>query len=154
MRKPTFIKTTNRALFLAMQADAMEYPGGISALASAMGMNATTLANGLNPDHDSYPPSFTVIVEIIKIAQARRTIFALSGLIGQVPMEFCVDQKSPEEAISLFLKLVSTASTAFGAGSDFAQDGRFDAKERKELEPMLFALMKATAELMQSLRSH
>ena len=154
MRHTRPTKQTYRALFLALQADAKEFPGGIKAIAEAMGVNGNTLSNGINPDHDAPPPSFSAILEIIVLAQAKRSIFAVSQLVGQIPMDFEIADRRPEEAISLFLTLVSTASKAFGAGSDFAQDGRFDARERKELEPMLFALMKATAELMQSLRSH
>ena len=154
MRHTRPTKQTHRALFLALQADSKEYPGGVKAIAEVMGVNGNTLSNGINPDHDAPPPSFSAILEIIVLAQAKRSIFAVSQLVGQIPMDFEIADRRPEEAISLFLTLVSTASKAFGAGSDFAQDGRFDAQERKELEPMLFALMKATAELMQSLRSH
>ena len=150
MRRP--IKQTHRALFLALQADAKEFPGGVRAIALAMGMNGNTLANGINPDHDAPPPSFGVIVEIVVLAQAKRAVFALAQVVGQVPMDFELEQRTPVEAIRLFLSLVSTASTLLGKGSEAAQDGRFDAEERRQLEPMLLSLMQATAELLQSIR--
>ena len=71
--KPS-IKSTHRALFLALQADAKEFPGGISGVAKLIGVNGNTLANGINPDHPTAPPPFATIVEIITLTQARRTV--------------------------------------------------------------------------------
>jgi hypothetical protein len=150
MRRP--IKQTHRALFLALQADAKEYPGGIRAIAEAMGLNGNTLANGINPDHESPPPSFGAILEIIVVAQAKRAVFALAHLVGQVPMDFELEPRDPVEAVRLFLSLVSSASNLLGVGSEAAKDGRFCADERRALEPLLLALMKATGELLQSVR--
>lgn len=148
--RPT--KQTHRALFLALQADAKEYPGGIRALADVMSMNGSTLANGLNPDHEAPPPSFGVILEIVVLAQAKRTVFALAQLVGQMPMDFDMEQRNPAEAVRLFLSLVSSASEVFGTGSEAAKDGRFDAGERRALEPLLLGLMQSSAELLQSIR--
>jgi len=39
-----------------------------------------------------------------------------------------------------------------GKGSEAAKDLRFDAEERRMLEPLLLALMKASAELLQAVR--
>lgn len=150
MRRP--IKQTHRALFLALQADAKEFPGGVRAIAETMGMNGNTLANGINPDHDAPPPSFSAILEIVVLAQAKRTIFALSQIVGQVPMDFELEHRTPAEAVRLFLSLASSASELLGTGSEAAKDGRFDADERRTLEPLLLGLMKATAELLQSIR--
>lgn len=100
MRRP--IKQSHRALFLALQADAKEYPGGVRAIADAMAMNGNTLANGLNPDHDAPPPSFSAILEIIVLAQARRSVFALAHLVRQVPMDFELQARAPRDAVLLF----------------------------------------------------
>ena len=80
MRHARLTKQTHRSLFLAMQADAKEFPGGIRAIAEVMGMNGQTLANGINPDHEAPPPSFAVVLEIVVLAQAKRTVFSLSQL--------------------------------------------------------------------------
>jgi hypothetical protein len=117
-----------------------------------MGINGNTLANGINPDHDAPPPSFAVILEIVVLAQARRTVFVLAQLVGQVPMDFELESREPAEAVRLFLSLMQTVGDVLGKGSDAAKDGRFDADERKMLEPMLLSLMKATGELLQSIR--
>jgi len=150
MRRP--IKQVHRALFLALQADAKEYPGGVRGIAETLGMNGNTLSNGINPDHESPPPSFSVILEIVMLAQARRTVFALAHMVGQVPMDFELEPRDPAVAVHLFLSLVSSASNLFGVGSEAAKDGRFDAAERRALEPMLLGLMKATGELLQAVR--
>ncbi|WP_241120555.1 phage regulatory CII family protein [Achromobacter xylosoxidans] len=152
MRRP--IKQAHRALFLALQADAKEYPGGVRAIAETMGMNGNTLANGINPDHEAPPPSFSVILEIVVVAQAKRAIFALAHLVGQVPMDFELEERPPAEAVRLFMSLVASASSLFGAGSEAAKDGRFDATERRALEPLLLALMKASGELLQAIRGN
>lgn len=150
MRRP--IKQSHRALFLALQADAKEYPGGVRAIAEAMGLNGNTLANGLNPDHDAPPPSFSAILEIIVLAQARRSVFALAHLVGQVPMDFELEARAPGDAVRLFLSLVGSASHALAEGSERARDGHFCADDRRALEPLLLALMKATGELLQAVR--
>lgn len=152
MRHTRPTKQTHRALFLALQADAKEFPGGVRAIAEAMGMNGNTLANGINPDHEAPPPSFSAILEILVLAQAKRTIFALAQLVGQVPMDFELEQRSPAEAVRLFLTLMHTVGDVLGKGSEAAKDGRFDADERRALEPLLLALMKASGELLQSIR--
>ncbi|QFY42967.1 hypothetical protein F6R98_10365 [Candidatus Methylospira mobilis] len=146
-------KQTHRALFLALQADAKEFPGGIRSIAESMGMNGTNLANGLNPDHDALPPSFGVVLEVIMLAQAKRAVFYLTQMVGQVPMDFEVlEPRSPAEAIALFLSLVEKVSAVLGHGSHAAKDGHFDAEERKALEPMLFALMQACGILLQAIK--
>lgn len=146
------VKRTNRALFLCLQADAKEFPGGVKAIAQSLGMNGHTLANGLNPDHDAPPPSFSVVLEIIMLAQARRTVFALAQLVGQMTVDFELEQRSPKEAIELFLSVVTVASQLLGTGSEAAKDGRFCADERRALEPLLLNLMKASGELLQAIR--
>ena len=152
MRKPRHTKEVHRALFLALQADAKGFPGGIRALAEAMGMNGSTLSNGLNPDHEQQPPSLAVVLDVIVMAQARRTMFALCRLTNQAPMDFELEHRSTGEAIRLFLDLVRVCSEMLGRGAEAAKDGCFDAQERLLLEPLLMATMKAAGELLQSLR--
>ncbi len=150
MRRP--IKQTHRALFLALQADAKEYPGGVKAIAETMGINGNTLSNGINPDHEAPPASFSVILEIIVLAQAKRAVFALAQLVDQITMDFELEHRSPAEAVKLFMDLMTSIGVVLSTGSEAAKDGRFDADERKKLEPLLLALMKVTGELLQSIR--
>lgn len=145
-------KHVDRGFFLALQADGKDYPGGIRALAESIGINPTTLANCLNPDHDAQPPSLAVLLEIIKAAQARRAVFALCQMVGQVPMDFELEHRSQAESVRLFLTLMHTVGDVLGKGSDAAKDGRFDADERQMIEPLLLGLMKAAGELLQSFR--
>ncbi|MBS1198137.1 MAG: hypothetical protein H6R18_1922 [Proteobacteria bacterium] len=146
------IKKTNRSLFLAMHADAKDFPGGIRGLAEFLGRNGSTLGNQLNPDHDAAPPSMEVMVDLMKLTNGKRTAFALAQLVGQVPMDMEFAHHQPCDAVRMFMALVHEASQVFGMGSEFASDLRFDADERKRLEPLLLNLMKATAELLQAVR--
>lgn len=152
MRNPRPSKQSDRSLFLALQADAKEFPGGIRALSEIIGINGNTLSNCLNPDHDAPPPSFSVVLEIVKVAQAKRTVFALAQMVGQVPMDFELEHRSPADAMNLFMSLMHSVGEVIGKGSDAAKDGRFDADERRMLEPLLLGLMKSAGELVQSLR--
>lgn len=145
-------KQVDRGFFLSLQADAKDYPGGIRALAESIGINPTTLANSLSPDHEAQPPSLAVLLEIIKAAQARRAVFALCQMVGQVPMDFDLEHRTTAESVRLFLSLMHTVGDLLGAGSEAAKDGRFDAEERQMLEPLLLGLMKAAGELLQSVR--
>ncbi|SFI75163.1 phage regulatory CII family protein [Nitrosomonas sp. Nm34] len=142
-------KQVHRALFLALQADAKNYPGGIRALAEALDLNGSTLANGLNPDHDSAPPTFATIVEIILLAQAKRTMFQLCSLTGQTTMDVDMEgaDLSEEGQVKHFLSLVASASACLNTGSKYLEDGKFDAFERKNLAPLLLALHQVTASL-------
>jgi hypothetical protein len=142
-------KQVHRALFLALQADAKNYPGGIRALAEALDLNGSTLANELNPDHDSAPPTFATIVEIILLAQAKRTTFQICSLTGQTTMDVDMGSAdlSDESQVKHFLSLVAAASACLNTGSEHLQDGKFDASERKELAPLLLELNQVTASL-------
>ena len=153
MRRNRPSKEVHRSLFLALQADAKEFPGGISGIAKSIGMNGKTLANGLNPDHEAPPPSFSVILEIIVLTQAKRSVFAIAQLVNQVTMDLDEpsDSCSEEKQIELFLTLVSSASKVMGDGSEFAKDKNFNASERRELAPLLLSLMQITASLYESI---
>ena len=83
--------------------------------------------------------------------QAKRSIFALCRMVDQVPMNFELEHRSPKEAVNLFLSLVGTVSELLGKGSEAAKDNHFNLSERKMLEPLLLALMKATGEFLQSI---
>lgn len=145
-------KQEHRALFLALQADAKSFPGGIRALAEIMGMNATSLANALNPDHDSQPPAFGRVLEIIKLTQGKRGVFAIAQLVGQAPMDVEFEHRCRHESIRLFLSLIESAGKTLGHGSHAAQDGHFDLDERRALEPLLMCLIQAAAELLTAVR--
>lgn len=144
------VKHMNRSLFLAMQADAKDFPGGIHALAGFMQRNGNTLGNQLNPSHDAAPPSLEVLVELMKLTGGKRTAFAIAQLAGQVTVDMQIDPHDPSEAVQMFMQLVHEASVVFGTGTEFAKDLRFDATERRELVPLLMKLQKATTEMLQA----
>jgi len=145
-------KQKNRALFLAMQADAKDFPGGIRAVAEFMGRNGNTLGNQLNPEHEAAPPSLEVFVELIKLTHGTRSAFAVAQLVDQVLMDVSTEDRNPAESVQMFMRLVHEASELFAKGTEFAKDLKFDATERKEMEPLLMALLKATVELLKTTR--
>lgn len=128
-------KQTHRALFLALQSGAKKYPGGIRALAEVLSLNGSTLANGLNPDHDCPPPTFATIIEIISLAQCREAVYYINQLIGCVPVDSeSSGNEATHQSISTgFLTLTAKASEVIGKGSQALKDGRVDAQERKEM---------------------
>lgn len=146
------IKQTHRALFLALQADAKQFPGGIKGLAEIIGCNGNTLANCMNPDHDAPPPSFSNVVEVVELAQARRMVFVLAQMVGQVPIDMEVEPRSPREAMSMFMLLLNEISQVIGTGSEAARDGIFDTEERKSMEPLLNAVIKSAFEFKTAIR--
>jgi tellurite resistance protein len=72
--------------------------------------------------------------------------------VGQVPVDMEFEHRQASESIRLFLELTRKASSVLGAGALAAEDGRFDAHERKELDDLLAELMQAATELRASLR--
>jgi hypothetical protein len=147
------MKITHRALFLALQADAKKYPGGIRALGEALGLNGCTLANGLNPDHDCPPPTFSTVVEIILLAQGKQSIFQLCQLVNQAPVDIEMDDDQSEAGqIEQFLALVSATSDCLSRGSNHIKDGRFDQIEKREIAPLLLALIQVAAKLYSSVK--
>lgn len=145
-------KQEHRSLFLALQADAKKYPGGISALAKVLGKSKEGLANSIDPNHETQPPSFATVAHIIDLTQEKRALFELCQLVGMVPMDLNLDSDIDEACqIRTFLSLVSSASHFMNKGSDAARDNRFDAAEKKELAPLLLHLMQITAQLYRSL---
>ena len=118
-------------------------------------MNPKTLAGQLNPTHHDQYPSLPVVLEIINVVQAKRTVMAINSMVGQIPIDF--DRLNLEHdnklVVGMFLSLVHEASNAMSEGSHFAKDGYFDSEERQKLEPLLNSLLQTTAELLMALRS-
>lgn len=152
MRGRTF-KQEYPSLFLALQDDAKKYPGGISALCERIGGSYSTLANGLNPFHESNPPSLEKIIKIIGLAQAEQAVFEICRLVGKVPMDIDLasDGIDDESQIKKFLLTVSKASDFISKGSQHASDGRFDAQEKRELQSMLKKIIQNAVNLHRAL---
>ena len=153
MRYPRPTKEEYRSVFLALHADCKRYPGGISALSEHVRVSRHTLANALNPDAVTAPPAFGVILELLTLTRGERTIFELCRLVDKIPMDIETERVPASESVRMFLELTRKASAALGAGALAAEDGRFDAAERQELEPLLRELLQATGDLIASLRS-
>ncbi|SFI31009.1 phage regulatory CII family protein [Nitrosomonas sp. Nm34] len=129
------IKNTHRALFLALQAGAKRYPGGIKALAEVIELNGSTLANGINPDHDCPPPTFATIIEIISLAQCKEAVFYINQLVGCVPVDVEIANREAEERTKTVavLSVMAKASDVIAHGSEALKDGRIDASECQQI---------------------
>lgn len=145
-------KQAYRAVFLSLQADAKSYPGGISGLAKAIGLNDKTLANCLNPDHEGQPPSLSTTLEIINLAQARRGVFAIAQIVDQVPMDIEPEARATEDAVKQFMHLSSDIGEFLTTGGNAASDLRFDADERGKIEVKLDHLIHECVVLKRALR--
>jgi len=143
------VKQDYRPLFLALQADAKTYPGGINALATALNCNPTTLANQLNPDHDTNPPCFGKILEIYNLTQGKRTIYALCQLVGMLPVPAQVE--TPGDSLPTLLTTCSRMSELIKVGTEAASDLRLDAAERKELSKLLIDIIPIAAAALRAM---
>ncbi len=153
MTSSDMCKKQHRALFLALSADCKLFPGGISSLAVQLGINKTSLANQLNPDHESKPPTFANFLELILLTGGHRSLFSVCHMNGFIPMPIDISDKDEKTAIDSFFRFVHCVSEVLGAGSEYAADGRIDAHERNALEPMLIAGIQASCDLLRTLRS-
>lgn len=118
MKYPRPTKEEYRPLFLALQADCKSFPGGITALAERIGVTKFTLASAVNPDQtNASPPSLGVLLEVITLAQARRTVFELCHLVGQIPIDVDVEESSARDSVHLFLALTQKASNGCSSSS-------------------------------------
>lgn len=83
----------------------------------------------------------------------KEELFELCRLVDKIPMDIETERMPASESVRMFLELTRKASSVLGAGALAAKDGRFDAAERQELEPLLRELLQATGDLIASLRS-
>ncbi|AKH39170.1 MULTISPECIES: phage regulatory CII family protein [Nitrosomonas] len=135
---------------LALQRDAKAFNGGITELAKRLGKSPIGLANSLDPNHETQPPSFSTIINMIDLTQEKRAVFEICQLVNQIPMDMDMsgNDMSDEGQVKHFLSLVATASACLNKGSEhLSNDGKYDAFERKELAPLLLALNQVTASL-------
>jgi hypothetical protein len=66
-------------------------------------------------------------------------------------MDISLDSgESKKDQINMFLSLVASASSILNKGAEAVRDNKFDSFERRELAPLLLALMQVTAQLYKS----
>ncbi|NTV11077.1 MAG: hypothetical protein HGA47_09930 [Zoogloea sp.] len=139
------VKDRFRPVFVALQADAKRFDGGIAELARLMGRNPQVVSNMLNPNSDATPTA-EVVLDVIELAQATTAVNAIALLVGQAAVDVSVMDRSPRQALEVFMTLVQDAGAATKRAAAALQDGRLDARERNELGPLLDALIAAAVE--------
>lgn len=145
-------KAKHRGVFLALRADAKEFPGGISAYAAQTGRNPHIVADQINPDNDKSPPSFSGLLDLIQTTGAHRTLNALAYLGHRATIPLPESSRPTADAMQHFLELSARASAATGFAASALADNNLNAQERDQLGLELDAPIAAAADFRASLR--
>ena len=135
-------KARNRSLFVALQADAKRYPGGISALAHEMGMDPRVLADKINPNCFDKVLKVGELLELIERLESVRAVNVIASYVDRTTVSVPA-VTSPAEVMRAFMALTRRASDAMATGAKALEDERLDAGERAELLPLLDDLINA-----------
>lgn len=144
-------KIDYRNVFLALRADIKAH-GGFGVAAKNLNVPEDTLCKQTDPNYPEIsPPTLGNFIEIINVMEAKRTVAALAGLVGQITIDQADNDKTTECEIIAFLELVKNASDLLAKGSECAMDSRFDSYEREQLLPMLMSLIQVSGQLYRKL---
>lgn len=145
-------KVKFRAVFVALHGDAKRYPGGITALAHELGMLPAVLADKLSPNIYDKVPKANELLEVFERTRSVATGNALALLIDRTTVPVGDAHASPREVVQAFMGLTRRASDALAHGAEALEDGRLDADERAELEPLVDELVSAAVAFRAFLR--
>jgi len=146
------IKERHAGLFRALQADARDYPGGVSELADQTGYNYHTLRNGLCPTAHGQVPAFELVVDVIENTGAPRTLQYLARLGGQTVMPAVdVGDGSLASVSMTFLAAVHSVGVANATAAEALADNVLTRAERvkmaDDLEPAIADLIRMRDQL-------
>lgn len=133
---PDSTKARFRAVFIALSADAKEFPGGIKALAAMEGRNGQVLTDQINPDSEKSPPPLGAFIEIIEATGGRRTLNTLNFMTGRVAIPIANDDADSDSETTLvehFIALAHECGKATEQAADAIKDKRLTAEERQRL---------------------
>ncbi len=130
-------KAKFRAVFVSLHGDAKRYPGGITALAHELGMIPAVLADKLSPNIFDKVVTARELLEVFERTRSVATANALALLIDRTTVPVGDAHASPREVVQAFMALTRRASEALANGAEALEDGRLDADERAELEPLV-----------------
>ena len=129
-------KARNRSLFVALQADAKRYPGGISALAHEMGMDPRVLADKINPNCFDKVLKVGELLDLIERLESVRAVNVIASYVDRTTVSVPA-VTSPAEVMRAFVALTRRAADVMASGAKALEDERLDAPEREELLPLL-----------------
>lgn len=142
-----------RSVFVALHGDAKRHPGGVTAMAQEMGVNPQVLADKLNPNIGEKVPTVRELLEVFERSGSVATGNALALLIDRTTVPVGDAHASPREVVQAFMGLTRRASDALAHGAEALENGRLDADERAELEPLVDELVSAAVAFRAFLRS-
>ena len=145
------LKSRRRLLFRAMHGAAKSAPGGVTALAVALGRSEVSVANALNPDVLDKTPSLDLFLSVFELLGNETVANVLMDGAG-----FTASRRSGEvlggDVFARYLDLVNRSSDSLSSGADALRDGVLTERERLEWMTQLGDLRDTCADLMALLR--
>jgi hypothetical protein len=143
----------------ALYKAARAYPGGIEALAQAMGMSANVLRNKLAPTIASHYPSFEEVSTIVELCQSAGVADAhlpLHALLVRHGMAAFIvpqpEQSSSDDLSQTVCRVMSQVGAVAAAVSCALMDGRVTAAEADLIEREFHGALAALGEWRARLR--
>ena len=145
------LKCRRRLLFRAMHGAAKAAPGGVTALAVALGRSEVAVANALNPDVLDKAPSLDLFLALFDLLGDETVANVLMDGAG-----FMASRRAAEvlggDVFARYLELVNRSSESLMSGADALRDGVLTERERLEWMAQLGDLRDTCADLMALLR--
>lgn len=145
------LKSRRRLLFRAIHGAAKSAPGGVTALAVALGRSEVSVANALNPDVLDKTPSLDLFLSVFELLGNEAVANVLMDGAG-----FTASRRSGEvlggDVFARYLELVDRSSESLKSGADALRDGVLTEREKLEWMGQLGELRDTCADLMALLR--
>lgn len=145
------LKGRRRLLFRAMHTAAKGAPGGVTALAVALGRNERSVADALNPDVLDKTPSLDLFLSLFELLGDETVANVLVDGAG-----FTASRRNAAvlggDVFARYLDLVHRSSISLNAGADALRDGVLTERERLEWMGELSDLRDTCADLIAVLR--
>lgn len=127
---------------------AHDFPGGVPAVAAALGRNAGTLQNKLNIGTAEPAPTLRDFRDILNLTRDERILHAVSAPVGYVPIllgHFA--QSSDMELLDIVNRIVQRVGQTTGDLSTSLADGRISTRERDEIAGDIYRAIQVLQEL-------
>ncbi|MDO5686463.1 MAG: phage regulatory CII family protein [Neisseria sp.] len=146
----------NRNVLAVFQAACKNHIGGITAMATVMGVSPVILANKLNPNHEQNHLSLLDACEIIEITQDKRLLNALAMLADYCVVPLPETQYCVMDVVRHFTKVMGACSgvgkeVMMATSSESDMGETLSKKERKAIKQELELLIQAAVGLHRSL---
>ena len=145
------VKLSNPLLFRAIHSAAKGLPGGISAIATALGRNENTLANALDPNCVDKSPSLDVFLQILSMLDSELVVnILLDGTGFHATRKATVNLSA--NVFEHYLLTTQRTADASKSGAEALADGVIAENERMQWLDLLHAQQNAIADLIAVVR--